>query len=175
MPTLGLPVPDPDFEDPKEVYAFYGLAAYTAQVLEQGLLNWVVALMIAGERRVTPATVERLLETFEEQTFGQLLRIVRERVTVPAEVDSVLDHALRRRNYLVHRFFAVHSEDFISGAGRRSMIGELRDAVRLFEEADKASESVYLPLVARLGVTQEVISQQMDLLLQRAEARDAAT
>lgn len=175
IPAPRLPVPDPDFDDPKEVYAFYGLAGYAAQVLEQGLVTWVVALRMAGEQRLTTIMVERLFDEFEERTFGQLLRIVRERVQVSSDFEGLLEKALQRRNFLVHKFFSTHSADFLSDAGRRVMIKELRDAVALFEQADKAAESIYFPLLSRLGVSEAIMEQQMATFLHEARARDAAT
>lgn len=48
-----LEVPVPDYDDPKEVYAFFGLTFYWAQVLEQGLVNLAVALQAKGIPGVT--------------------------------------------------------------------------------------------------------------------------
>jgi hypothetical protein len=42
--------PEPENYSEKEVYAFFGLAAYSAQVLEKGLVNMVVAFKTFGAK-----------------------------------------------------------------------------------------------------------------------------
>ncbi len=44
-------MPEPNLDDPKEVYAHFGLAVYRAQVMEEGLINLAVALSADGEDR----------------------------------------------------------------------------------------------------------------------------
>ena len=48
-------VPEPDGDDTKEVYAFFGLAAYSGQVLERGLLNLATIMRL---RATGAATVD---------------------------------------------------------------------------------------------------------------------
>jgi hypothetical protein len=95
-------VPEPNYDDPKEVYAFYGLAAYAAQVLERGLVNLLVGLSIAGERGITVEVIDGLFERFNSHTLGHLFKALKSRISVPVGLEGQLSEALMRRNLLVH-------------------------------------------------------------------------
>jgi hypothetical protein len=111
-------LPEPEDFGPKEVFTFYGLAAYHVQVLEQELLIFAMVLHRSGNSRLTQSDLEALFANLEQRTFGQLLREAARLTRVPDEVAGQLKLALDRRNYLVHRFFEKHSEDFVSERGR---------------------------------------------------------
>lgn len=165
-------VPEPDYDDPKEVYAFYGLAAYAAQVLERGLVNLLVGLSIAGERGITVEVIDGLFEQFNSHTFGHLFKALRNRISVTAGLEGQLSDALLRRNLLVHQFFEKHSEDFISEKGRHLMIDELRELIVLFKSADQSVDDLTLPLFSKLGITAEIIQRGLDAMQAAATARD---
>lgn len=165
-------VPEREGSNPKEVFAFFGLAAYHAQVLEQELMILAVMLHVSGRTGVTRADVDALFDTFEARTLGQLLREARSLTEVPGSLDAQLAEALRRRNDLAHRFFARRSEDFMSDAGRVEMTEELRDTTHLFEEVDAAVTAIREPLSERLRVSQDVAQKELDKMLARAAARD---
>ncbi len=165
----------PEDVGPKEVYAFFGLAAYHAQVLEQGVLNLAVALAATGQGRIpTSAVVESLYERLETRTFGQLLAEARRFVEVTETLDPQLTTALEKRNLLVHRFFALHSENFLSQNGRRQMLTELTEIGLLFKTVTKVVDAVHFSLVARFGLTEELVEQEVRRLIEQAAERDAA-
>jgi hypothetical protein len=164
-------VPEPKGSDPKEVFAFFGLAAYHGQVLEQELLIFALTLNLSGRTCVTRADVEGLLSALERRTLGQLLNEARTFATIPAGLENDLNAALARRNDLVHRFFERRSEDFMSDAGRLEMLSELQQTTRLFQEVDAAVVSVREPLSQKLGITQELAQQELDKTIARASAR----
>lgn len=165
-------VPEREGSNPEEVFAFFGLAAYHGQVLEQELIILAVMLHLSGRTRVTQADVDASFDTFETRTFGQLLREARSLIAVPADLDAKLAEALRRRNDLAHRFFARRSEDSMSDAGRIDMIDELRNTILLFEEVDAAVTAIREPLSERLGISREMAQKELESMLARAAARD---
>jgi len=173
MPHMESPEPE-DF-GPKETFAFFGRAAYYAQVLEQELLIFAVMLHLSGRSRFTRNQVENLFSTFEKRTFGQLFREAARLASIPASLDQKLSIALEKRNYLAHHFFAIHSEDFLSDRGRAKMIEELRHLTDLFAEADAALTEIRKLLSSKLGVTPEVAEQFTQDMLARAKARDSGT
>ena len=62
------PVPEPEGTDAREVFAFFGLCAYRAQVLEQGVVNLVTVLHARGLTRVTRQAIENAFDTAERKT-----------------------------------------------------------------------------------------------------------
>ena len=154
--------------DAKEVFAFFGLAAYYSQVLEQELINiaGVAQLLHKGPSR---ELASELYDLLEEKTFGRLLAAVRAHVEIPSEVDALLAEALKARNYLAHRFFAEHSEHFVVEVGRAMMIEKLRTFAGEFVAADRRLDEVCDPYFRRLGITSEVVAEEMAKMMSNAE------
>ncbi len=119
-------IPDPEYDDPNELYAFFGLTFYRVQVLEQGVVNLAVALNVRGKGSVSVGDVLRLYEDYGGRTFGKVLHAVKQLTTIPHSLEADLKKALDYRNYLAHAFFVRHSEDALSEKGRHAMINELR-------------------------------------------------
>lgn len=165
-------IPEPVGDDAKEVYAFFGLAAYQAQVLEQELLLFASMLRLSRRTGITSRDVEDLLDTLDRRTFGQLLAEARKLTEIPSTLERDLDTALESRNDLVHGFFARHSEDFMSRQGRVEMIAELRAATARFSKVDRAVTALRRPLLAILGITDEMNRRELEQMEQRARQRD---
>ena len=91
-------VPEPISADEKEVFAFYGLAAYRAQVLEQEVLLFAVSLRLIWAPEQTADLVEQLFSTFDPQTLGRVLSACRDLVDFPDDLATILDEALSTRN-----------------------------------------------------------------------------
>ncbi|GMV68545.1 MAG: hypothetical protein AMXMBFR76_09840 [Pseudomonadota bacterium] len=53
--TAKLTPPAPNYDDLKELYAFFGLAFNKANVLEHGVMNLAVALLAQGNLGITVA------------------------------------------------------------------------------------------------------------------------
>jgi hypothetical protein len=148
-------VPEPDYDDPKELYAFFGLVFYEAQVLEQGVVNLAVALSAKGLGRVTVGDVGRLYEDFGDKTFGKVIHAARTLTTFPPSLEADLKQALHYRNYLAHSFFVDHSEDAIRKQGRKEMIDELRSILEFLVRVDTQFDPVWMSAWHVLGITQE--------------------
>ncbi len=157
-PTADIPEPE-DFGI-KEVYAFFGLATYCAQVLEKGLLNMVVAFRCKGFH-ITRDEIDALFESYEKKTLGQLLKRVRKAIDKSSDVDALLDEVLKKRNWLAHQFFADRSIEFTMESGRKDMIQELQELIILFKRADHATELIYLPILRGIGMTVERVEQMI--------------
>ena len=168
---MGKAIPEREGSDPKEVFAFFGLAAYHGQVLEQELIIFAVMLHLSGRTRITRDDVERLFQAFEVRTFGQLLREARALAAVPSDLEGKLTEALNRRNDLAHRFFARRTEDFMSDTGRGEMIEELRAVALLFDEVDAAVTTIREPFSRKVGISEELARNELEKMLARAAAR----
>ncbi len=154
-------IPEPDYEDPKEVYAFFGLAFYMAQVLEQGVANLAVALHAKGVSPVTAGDIKILYERFDKQTFGQVLRAAQKVVFIDGDLVTDLEQALIKRNYLAHAFFVEHDANHMSQKGRVLMINELTQLISLFSDVDERFNRVWMEAWKALGVTEEWWQEQV--------------
>jgi len=166
MLRLTNPVPVAEGSDVKEVYAFYGLAAYQAQVLEKALVNLVIGLDADGVP-VLRSHFDTLFDRFDPRAFAQLVSAAGARVALSEPAQQLLAEALRRRHHLTHQFYADHAAAFTTDEGRALMIEELRLLVQLLQRANDEVEKLYLPLLVKHGMTEERIRQLTDEVLAR--------
>ena len=172
VPDPSVPhVPTPDSTAGKEVLAFFGLASYHAQVLEQELLLFASMLHLSRSTHVRTTSVEALFDQLDSKTFGALLAEARRLTTVPPELEADLREALRCRNRLAHRFFVDHAVDIMSDPGRREMIEELDGFVVLFQQVDQALTRLREPLSERLGISKQLAAAELERMSAEAAAR----
>lgn len=164
-------IPDPDFEDPKEVYAFFGLAMYNANLVEASLINLAVVLHLDRVNVITKEVFEAAFGKMESKTLGQLLKATRALAPVPEEVEPVLNETLANRNYLAHNFFREYAEEFIHPSGKRLMIEELCSMIELFKNADELVTTIYMSLWEKYGVTESFIQAELELMYSKNESR----
>ena len=155
-------IPIQDYDDPKELYAFFGLTFYAAQVLEQGVVNLAVALKASGDPNVTSQLILDLYDDVGTKTFGRVLHIARDHMTIPATIDADLSVALKKRNHLAHHFFVEHDHDILTDAGRRKCIDLLIDDLPLFKRVDTDFDPIWQGAWAQFGITQDVIDRMLE-------------
>lgn len=158
-------LPEPDFDDPKELYAFFGLASYEAQLLEMSFINLAVALKFSDGVSMYRDIAMAAFGDMEEKTFGQLLKAVAPKVPGLAHAIELFRDALRKRNYLVHDFFREHSADLLTDQGRRQMILELRDLAGRFQEADVVVDRLWRSEWARHGFSDVILDREFKRML----------
>jgi len=175
--------PDGEFQV-REVFAYYGRAAYAASCVEHGL---TIALMkaelmsqVAGRARrehkvPTTAEWEAMFDDYmakhDALPLGTLIQRFRKVVKTPPELQDLLDQALAQRNFLAHGFFRERAISFSHDAGREEMIAELDAAHDLLDRADRAVQAAVEDVLPRIGVnvermrtqTEEIIREQLAL------------
>lgn len=168
-------IPEIDNCCDKETYAFYGLAAYLAQVLETGALNLAIVLKLPSVNLVTKDLFDEIYRDLTRKTFGQLLKQAKKLINISEEDRKFLDEALELRNMLVHHYFREHAEDFVSEVGRKEMKKELQLIISKFKKADQLLDSIYLPLWKEYGVDEKFIEGELSQLAEEAKDRDKGT
>lgn len=158
----------------KEVYAFFGLAAYCAQVFEHAALNLALVLRLPGIDAVSQDLFDDLYASLEKHTLGRLFRAAKVKVDISESDLNHIEEAVELRNILVHHFFKTHAEDFVSELGRLEMIKELQLIISKLKQADTLMENIYSPLWKMYGVTDQFIEREMEAMYQRATLRDAS-
>ncbi|MCF5888247.1 hypothetical protein [Aeromonas veronii] len=161
------PIPELELGDEREVYAFYGLAAFHAQCAEKSLVNFAMGYRVLDE---TILTQEQWLEIYDktnDKTFGRLLGEVKSKAGLSHDLKIYLEDALRKRNWLAHDFFYDYASHFSDFEGRVEMINELQRLIRTFQIADHEIEKLSLKIWEKFGVTEEWI--QTEMMAQLAE------
>jgi hypothetical protein len=108
-----------------QVYNRFGIAAHTASEIEGKL---VIILSAVYHKEKTFLAIEdyyRLFAEHSRKTLGQLVKLFRERASLPEYFDETVTEALDRRNYLIHRFFRDKADDFKSPNGCDALVTQL--------------------------------------------------
>ena len=148
--------PEAEFQV-REVFAYYGRAAYAASCVEHGL---TIALMkselmsqVAGRarrERKAPSSAEweamfdDYMARHDALPRGTLIQRFRKVVKPTPDIDALLDQALTQRNFLAHGFFRERAVSFAHSAGRDEMIAELDAAHDLLTRTDDAVQAAVM-------------------------------
>jgi hypothetical protein len=154
---------EPDYGDPKEPYAFFGLASYYVQCFEQDLILLIVALKVVSPTPITE-TFEEIFEELDRNTLGVLIRQISILSDVDDNLTALFSELLPKRNYLMHHFFERNADKWFSDVGRRAMLDELRALAQAFQDGDRILVKIYEPLWHKLGVTEEVVRRELEKL-----------
>ncbi|MGK2849104.1 MAG: hypothetical protein ACSLEX_03500 [Minisyncoccota bacterium] len=149
----------------KEVYARFGLAVYSAQVLELQMINMIVALTLPERFQIKRDTIDNLFDKLFEKTMGGLMQDFKKRFELTEKENLLLDKSLEQRNRLAHRYFREKAVDFMSFEGRLKMIDELIIINAHFEELDKILTYRHREYTKKFGVTEDVIEEEIKKLL----------
>lgn len=163
--------PEPVTEDEKEVYAFYGLASYNAQVAERGLMQLALLLRLKRTPNVTRLTYDQEYKTVAKQSFGQILTELTKDQTLTNELRMLLQKALGVRNHLTHHFFWDFAQEWFSQEGRRLMIEKLREATALFSDVRDKVTIVVDELGKSLGIEPGKVSEMYERLLDESRQK----
>ncbi|MFZ0478450.1 MAG: hypothetical protein WAL71_04820 [Terriglobales bacterium] len=155
---------DPEEEQIREVYVWFGLASYNAQCLERALAMFLAGLG-TSDRFTAWDYDDRLAGNFES-TFGALVTTF-SKLAGPAEVQLLgeLEKAVEERNELIHRYFWNRAVQLVSTEGRSRMIGELQALAKRFDGLDSEISGLTHNLMERKGVSKEVVEAYLVSLL----------
>ena len=144
----------------KDVYAHFGVASYMAQCLERSIAMVLVFVCGKGPKEVTRAELDNVLNKTFKKTMGQLIRELRSE-GYPKAMESAIDLALEKRNWLIHNYFYDRAGHFLTPKGREVMINELIEVRLLFEEVDGFLEKIFDEKSRELGISQEAVQKYM--------------
>lgn len=160
---------DPVSEEIKEVYAQYGLAMYQAQCVERQLAILLATKYGPGIRKITRVEYDEILQSLFAKTFGGLINKLRKTIEIPDNFEKSLKQALEYRNWLAHHYFWERAGHFMSTIGRTKMIEELQEIVDFLHSFDHELISVSTAWAKKNGVSEDVINQERERLIQEAE------
>lgn len=167
-------------EQHKEVFARFGLAMFTAQVLEHAIVNALVLCdLIPTQRGKVPSQeawsfeVDQFMDGHFENTMARLIKALGQAATLSEGLTQSLEQSLRMRNFLAHRYFRERDTIWLTEEGRNSMIAELQEARELFRKTDDLIEEMVEPLHRRYGFIEEALNRVIEEY--RAEALNRAS
>jgi hypothetical protein len=148
----------------KEVFARFGTAYYESEVLHRGLCNvYALATFDKPESITRPRIDEKLIYAYS-LTLGQVIK--ESKYLFPAEIQDLLDLALSKRNFLAHHFWFERNHLMFDEQGLLQLQKELIDFTEFFDELDKKISSFFQPFLQKFGITDEMIQEIYERLLQ---------
>ncbi|NMA67125.1 MAG: hypothetical protein GX957_12990 [Clostridiaceae bacterium] len=153
----------------KEVFSYYGLSIYYAQIVERAIMNMSLVLQPPGK---TPPETTRIQNGYdalldEEFTteFNGLLAEQQNNTEISKTLVQDLKNARDIHNHLVQNFFTENSLKIATEEGRNDMIRELYNNYQLFNKANQSLEKLFREVANKLGVTNEMITGEIKRML----------
>lgn len=143
----------------KETFAEFGLTYYHSEALCKGLGIFYALMSFKDVHDATRPRLEEKLVEASSLTLGIVIDKVKPLVS--QDLQSRLDEALDKRNYLAHQFWYEHAYDMQSEAGLNVMIVELHQSRELFDELDSKVMELTTQRLHDIGITAEILGEQM--------------
>lgn len=166
--TSDQPERDDENDQCREVYAYFGLAMYWAQVFEHEIINSIMLLKIFPNSKSVKSLAEwqNIVDDFYaekfEKTMGKIVADFKlSGIDTSTEFMQTLESSLNARNFLAHKFFRIHSIDFVTNQGRTRMIEELASYTELFKSANESLCAKASQIRFKLGMSDEMIAHKI--------------
>jgi hypothetical protein len=171
-------------EHVKETFAYYGRAAYTANVVETGLAHALMQIEFLTSVRdefvrtkglgFDRSRYEADFDAFMARQFAKTMGTLKNRVEKLGDFDDGLKKrihlATERRNFLMHNYWREMAELFATREGRTKMIAELENDAEMFEKLDEDIQAATEPVRQRLGIRDDVVNPYVEAYI--AKFRD---
>jgi len=134
----------------KEVYARFGSAYFFSECVHKGLCNLFALLSFRSKSDITAPRFEEKLNQAFSLTLGQIAEKVRP--LLPDTLQTDLDKAIKRRNYLAHHFWFERCHLMPSLEGLEELRSELIDIAALFRKLNHDIENFLQPKLSAYGI-----------------------
>lgn len=145
------------------VYAYFGLAIYFGQCLEETFSIMLWTNRIFKKKVKTNLEVNEIIFAIEnsKKTMGNFINEVKHSYSLTTSIVDQLDKILDTRNYLAHKYFKLHIEKFHSEIGQLEMIKYFCDFIDDSNQLDEDLKAYYTKYTDKLGLTEGRIEQLM--------------
>lgn len=159
-------VSDEEDEQVKETFAYFGRAAYMANVLEQALMNVLMFLEFIKQKKIqfngkkaSEIDYEKYNSEFDDfmthkfkLTMGELGKKIKELSVFDDELNRRIYEATKKRNFLLHNFWREESDSMLSEEGRIKLIEDLDEYSYIFKQLDSDIEDALAPILNKLSI-----------------------
>lgn len=159
----------------QEVYAHFGVAIYFCQVVETGLVNYLLLLRQATTgREMGESEIDELFDELFGYTLGRNINNVKRLLGEQGEwvLAGQMTETLKLRNELVHHWMRTRSLMQGTSETRLEMIEELENATAKLQAASAALQERVQALLKKAGLPDGFIEdeyQRLSALAERGE------
>ncbi|NIA12080.1 MAG: hypothetical protein GWP10_20745 [Nitrospiraceae bacterium] len=156
------------------VYAYFGLAIYFGQVLEEALSHMLWMHRFFKQKKQTNEIINKIIDDIEavKKTMGMAINEVKNAYSLPETLESALANVLAKRNYLAHRYFKDEIHKCYSESGQKEVIHYFCQFIDQTTKVDNALKPYYSKYIEALGVTNDKIDELMDQMIKQEKIRD---
>jgi len=148
----------------KEMFARFGTAYYESEVLHRGLCNVYALATFETPESITRPRVDEKITYAYSLTLGQVIK--ESKHLFPVDIQEQLDLALSKRNFLAHHFWFEKNHLMFDKRGLLQLQNELIEFTDFFDGLDKTISNFFQPIRQKFGITDEMIQEIYERLLQ---------
>jgi len=149
----------------KDVFAYFGAAAYTAQGFEYEIITLLIGVYRLKNPNAPIEELDRVDIQLSKRNLGQLYLELKKHLGVRESFQDALLHYKERRNYLMHRFFPANAKGLATRRGCHKMIDELQDITAQLHEADVIAQSFGVLIRRFCGIPEEQFQKYAEAML----------
>lgn len=148
----------------KTIYAYFGLAIYFGQILEETFSTMLWVDGIFKNKVKTNKEVREIIDAIEnsKKTMGKYINDVKNSYQLSEKLIRDLETILEKRNYLVHKYFKIEIQKSYSELGRKEMLKYFCDFIEQSENLDSTLTSYYKEYKLKMGFTDEKIEELVE-------------
>ncbi|EHB67257.1 hypothetical protein [Paenibacillus lactis] len=144
-----------DSDHSKELFAYFGLAVYYSQALEQQLANLLMLIKLSQGNVPSEEDFAELYQRKLSSSLGQLVYEIQHYFPFSEEETVQLKKVWKQRNYIVHDYFKERIHETFSPAGRSRMIRELTAFKDQAQALEQKLQGYSKEMYAKLGLDGE--------------------
>lgn len=160
-------------EKHKLIYAYFGLAVYQSQCLEETFAMMLWTSKLFQDEIKTSREVNEIIDKIEQskRTMGNFINEIKKKYDLPEDTTKRLGIILDKRNYLVHKFFKLEIQKVYSEYGQWEMIEYFCKFIDEAKQLDGELAEYYESYRRRIGITDLMIEKIMAEFKQEEIAR----
>lgn len=135
------------------VYSVVGRGLYHVQTFELSLGNILLGTATTTGAVTTNDAAAELSKKIDRMPCGWVLGEAKQAMNINPHGLNILSRALTARNRFVHGFYERHASNMFNHDGRRAMVAEVVELIRILELADTMLEETTVVLLKRKGLT----------------------
>lgn len=157
----------------KIVYAYFGLAVYHSQCLEECFSSMLCAIRISKRKVRNNAEMTEIVDAIESSktTMGQSINEVKQVYNLPDKITKELSFILDKRNFLIHKYFKLEISKFYSEQGQCEMLQYFCNFIDEEQKIEAQLNPYYQIFANRLGITDKKVEQMMMQMIKKEKER----
>lgn len=148
----------------RELFALAGSALYHAQCIEMDIVT-LLAINEPNFITSSPDARQKSFDTYDEQTLGRLIKNLKNRCLLSAELETELDSVLTYRNSIAHKYFKEMHEKILVVEERAHIINELLYINDVFSSLSKRLEKIVMAKLYDFGLSKDDVDKEYSKII----------